>query len=117
MTNVQVQTKPQNPLVDLIQRSEVIGAVDKEDFVNLIPSLTKDQIEEVTNFFKSAEQEISNIKNEYEKLKGQLYTSHLPEIGQAFNEARKIVYKVKEEKDEETDEKNNQKLLDELNHI
>lgn len=117
MVNTKVQTDPGTALIDLIKRSEVIGMVDKEDFINLIPSLTKDQIGEITNFFKSAELEINSTRNEYEKKKKQLFTSYLPEIGQAFNEAKKIVYKAKEQKNKVIDQKNNQKLLDELKNL
>lgn len=90
---------------------------DKESFIELIPSLTNEQIEEITTFFLSAEKEINDKRDEEAKEKSRILTSHLPEIKQAFIEAKKTIYKAKEAKEQDKGEETNEKLIEELNNI
>lgn len=119
MPDPQIQDTVQDtkPLVDLIKRSEIIGDFEKEDFINLLPRLTKDQFDEIMNFFSSAEREINDKKRAYAEKENQLYAPLIQKLNESFQEAKKVVYKGKEEISTKSEGKTSEKLLEELNNI
>lgn len=112
-----INTKSQESLITLIKGSEVIGEVAKESFLELVPSLSQDQFEEMSTFFSDAEKEINSKKAEENKKKSLVLAKHLPEVEQAFIEAKKTIYKTKEDKSHQKENEKNEKLLNDLNNV
>ena len=108
---------PLQYLSSLISRSPIVSEEKKNEFLNLLPSLTQDQMNEVTDFFLLAENKIKKTADAYGTKTSELYTSYLPQLNQVFQEAHKLVLKTKEEKSLKGDEKNTNALLEELDHF
>lgn len=93
MANPQPQPQPQSTqiLAELIYQSEVIGDLEKREFLSLLPSLSSEQMNEIMDFFVSAEKETSEHKTKFNEKQTQLYSEFAPKINHAFQSARQMV--------------------------
>lgn len=85
------QTQTAQSLSLLIQRSEVIGDPEKQEFLDLLPSLLQPQIDELTDFFLSAEKEVNDLKAQFDAKKSELYGEYLPRVEEFFEGSRQII--------------------------
>jgi hypothetical protein len=90
MPNPQTNTK--ESLARLIQSSGAIGESEKEEFLALLPSLQQNQIDELTEFFTSAENELAKAKAAYHEKESQIYDEFVPKMNGAFESARQMVH-------------------------
>lgn len=104
-------------LSSIIERSQVITENKKSEFLNIIPVLTRNQMQDVMDFFLLAEKKIKKIVDEYGSKKQSFYEICLSKLNRAYVEARKIVFKTKEKKSSKGDDENIESLINELNII
>lgn len=92
-----VRTLPS--LAALVRRSEIIGESDKAEFLELLPRLGGAQLDQVWDFFLSAEKELSEIRDEKRQKESRLFAAFLPEMSRVYEKAHKDVYRAKGSKD------------------
>lgn len=92
MPNPQTQTAQAQSLARLITQSEIISEQEKKEFLELLPSLSQKQIDDVTNFFLSAEKEIEQTNSAFREKQSRIYTEFVPKIHEAFDGAQKMIH-------------------------
>lgn len=103
-------------LIELIKRAEIINEDEKKRYLELLPSLSKEQLQEVADFFSGAERELQEIREDYEKKKVEVYEKHIQGLKQTVTEAKTMVRKELEGKQVEHDDSEAEGLIQSINN-
>jgi hypothetical protein len=104
-------------LSSLIKKAEFLADAEKEDFLKVLPNLKKEEIDEFVDFFLLAQKEMEEMSKKYKEKESEIFKVFILETNEAFQEAKKTIYRQKEVIVTKKEEGDSEKLLEELNNV
>ena len=101
----------------LILGSIVLTKRQKDNFLELLPSLSKEQLQKLAQFFLDEKKEIENITNKYKGEKSKVYLWYLTKLNKAIVDEKKEIRKTDEIKSNSIDEEYEEKLLQSMDNL